>query len=65
MLLMLITMGIKELVNKLRPEYKQLIELIYFKGFTHAEVAEHLEMPLGTVKTRIRAAILELRKYFN
>ncbi|MFN5705198.1 MAG: RNA polymerase sigma factor [bacterium] len=59
------TLGLKELVNKLRPEYKQLIELIYFNGFTHAEVAEHLDMPLGTVKARIRAAILELRKYFN
>jgi RNA polymerase sigma-70 factor (ECF subfamily) len=58
-------LGLKELVNKLRPEYKQLVELIYFNGFTHAEVAEHLDMPLGTVKTRIRAAILELRKYFN
>lgn len=58
-------LGIKDLVQKLRPEHKQLIELIYFNGFTHAEVAEHLEMPLGTVKTRIRAAIVELRKYFN
>lgn len=57
--------GVKDLVQKLRPEYKELIELIYFNGYTHAEVAEHLNMPLGTVKTRIRAAILELRKYFN
>lgn len=58
-------MGLKTLVEKLRPEYKQLVELIYFNGFTHAEVAEHLNIPLGTVKTRIRAAIIELRKYFN
>ncbi len=59
------TLGVKSLVNKLRPEYKELVELIYFNGFTHAEVAEHLNIPLGTVKTRIRAAIIELRKYFN
>ena len=57
--------GVKDLVQKLRPEYKELIELIYFNGYTHAEVSEHLSMPLGTVKTRIRAAIIELRKYFN
>ena len=57
--------GVKDLVQKLRPEYKELIELIYFNGYTHAEVAEQLNMPLGTVKTRIRAAIIELRKYFN
>ncbi len=57
--------GVKDLVNKLRPEHKKLIELIYFNGFTHAEVSEHLDIPLGTVKTRVRAAIMELRKYFN
>jgi RNA polymerase sigma factor (sigma-70 family) len=59
------TLGIKTLVDNLKPEQKRLIELIYFNGFTHAEVAEFLEMPLGTVKTRVRAAIIELRKYFN
>lgn len=59
------TLGIKDLVQNLKPEQKRLIELIYFNGFTHAEVAEHLELPLGTVKTRVRAAIIELRKYFN
>ena len=59
------TLGVKSLVDNLRPEQKRLIELIYFNGFTHAEVAEHLDMPLGTVKTRVRAAIIELRKYFN
>lgn len=59
------TLGIKALVENLKPEQKRLIELIYFNGFTHAEVAEHLDMPLGTVKTRVRAAIIELRKYFN
>lgn len=59
------TLGVKSLVDNLKPEQKRLIELIYFNGFTHAEVAEHLDMPLGTVKTRVRAAIIELRKYFN
>lgn len=59
------SIGLKDLVNKLRPEHKRLIELIYFSGFTHAEVSEHLDIPLGTVKTRVRAAIMELRKYFN
>ncbi len=39
--------------------------MVYFKGFTHIEAAKALDLPLGTVKTRIRMAILELRKYFN
>ncbi len=55
------TIGLKELVDKLKPEWKQLVDLIYFKGYTHQEVAEELNMPLGTVKTRLRSAITELR----
>lgn len=59
------TLGVKELVLKLKPEQKQIVELVYFGGYTHAEVSEHLEIPLGTVKTRLRSAIIELRKYFS
>ena len=58
-------LGIKELVNTLRPEQKSIRELVYFKGYTHVEAADELGIPLGTVKTRLRMAILELRKHFN
>ncbi len=53
--------GLKETVSKLRPEYIQVIDLLYFKGYTHEEVAKEFNIPLGTVKTRIRAAIIQLR----
>lgn len=59
------TLGLKELTNKLRPEQKVIVDLVYFKGFTHVEVAEELGIPLGTVKTRLRMGIIELRKYFS
>jgi RNA polymerase sigma-70 factor (ECF subfamily) len=58
-------MGVKDLVQTLKPEQKLIIELVYFKGYTHVEAAEELGIPLGTIKTRLRMAILELRKHFN
>jgi len=58
-------MGVKNLVQTLKPEQKLIIELVYFKGYTHVEAAEELGIPLGTVKTRLRMGIQELRKHFN
>jgi RNA polymerase sigma factor (sigma-70 family) len=58
-------LGIKDLVTSLKPEFKTVLDLVYFKGYTHVEAAEELELPLGTVKTRIRMGIMELRKNFN
>lgn len=59
------TIGLKQLIANLKADQQQIIELIYFKGFTHVQVAEMLNIPLGTIKTKLRLAILKLRKYFN
>lgn len=53
--------GLKKLVNRLKQEYRELIELSYFQGFTHEEISKLLNLPLGTVKTRIRTALTQLR----
>jgi len=58
-------LGVKELVQTLKPEQKLILELVYFKGYTHVEAADELGIPLGTIKTRLRMAIQELRKHFN
>lgn len=58
-------LGVRDLVTSLKPEFKIVLDLVYFKGYTHVEAAEELNLPLGTVKTRIRMGILELRKNFN
>ena len=45
----------------LTPDERQAIEATFFAGFTHAEAAERLNQPLGTVKTRIRSGLHKLR----
>jgi len=57
--------GMKQLINHLKADQKNILNLIYFEGYTHVEVSEKLNMPLGTVKTKIRLSILALRQYFN
>ncbi len=57
--------GVKEMVEKLAPDHRVLIELVYFQGFTQAETSEKLGIPLGTVKTRIRSAINNLRNIYT
>lgn len=53
--------GLKEIVAKLEPGNQEIIDLVYFQGYTPAETAEKLNMPLGTVKTKIRSALQLLR----
>ena len=57
--------GLSEIVSKLDPNEKLLIDLMYFKGYTQAEIAEEYNIPLGTVKTRLRSATMNLRKIFG
>ncbi len=54
--------GLEKVVEKLRPEHQIIIEYIYFKGYTQTEVSEALQLPLGTVKTRVKMAINHLRE---
>jgi len=46
----------------LAPDDRRLIELAFFEGYTHTELADRLGLPLGTVKTRIRLSILRMRR---
>jgi RNA polymerase sigma factor (sigma-70 family) len=57
--------GLSKFLGKLRPEQRVLIELAYFKGYTHDEISQIEDIPLGTVKTRIRNALLQLREYIK
>ena len=54
--------GLKETLTKLKDTHRVVLDLVYYKGYTHEEAAEELQLPLGTVKTRIRSAIMQLRE---
>ncbi len=55
-------LGIRKQVSLLKEDQKQIIDLAYFEGFTQKEISQKLAIPLGTVKTRMRTAISELKK---
>lgn len=54
--------GIKEKALAIDEKYSVLIEKLYFEGYTQEEVSKELGIPLGTVKTRVRAAMIELKR---
>jgi len=56
--------GLKQLINVLSPAQMIILDLVYFKGYTQAEAAQILQIPIGTLKTRIRIAIKTLRAFF-
>jgi RNA polymerase sigma-70 factor (ECF subfamily) len=50
------------IIKRLPPEQRKTLEMAFFDGLTHTEIAEMTGDPLGTVKTRIRGALTTLRK---
>ena len=54
--------ALREALSALTPEERQTMEVAFFGELTYAEVAARLQEPLGTVKTRIRSALLKLRQ---
>jgi RNA polymerase sigma-70 factor (ECF subfamily) len=54
--------GLKKLVHNLKEDYRILIDLSYFQGFTQDEISKMLNIPLGTVKTRMRSALIQLKQ---
>lgn len=53
--------GLRKVLKNLSKEEQKIIHLLYFKGYTHREASEELNIPLGTIKTRTRKAISTLR----
>jgi RNA polymerase sigma-70 factor (ECF subfamily) len=56
---------IRKALNMLSAEQRMVIELAYFQGWTHIEIAEGYHIPLGTVKARMRLGLIRLRRIFE
>lgn len=54
--------GIRKTLYKLKEELRQVLELAYFSGYTQEEISDMLNIPLGTVKTRVRSGLKQLRE---
>ena len=57
--------GLRKQVANLKPEQRNIIEMAYFYGYTQEQIAKEADIPLGTVKTRMRSALMELRKHLQ
>jgi RNA polymerase sigma-70 factor (ECF subfamily) len=56
---------VREALRRLPAEQLKILELAYFSGYTHVEIAELLGVPLGTVKGRMRLGLKKMRDYFD
>ena len=56
---------VRSVLSQISPDQREALELSYFSGLTHEEIAAQLGAPLGTVKARIRRGVLQLRKLFQ
>lgn len=58
-------LGVKDLLQELPPDQQDVIQWSYFEGYTQKEISEEHNIPLGTVKSRAKAALDRLRKIFK
>ena len=56
---------VRDALNTLPPAQLKVLELAYFSGYTHVQVSELLDVPLGTIKGRMRLGLKKMRVYFD
>ncbi len=57
--------AVRRAIATLSPVQREAVEMAFFQGLTHVEIAEKLQQPLGTIKTRIRQGLIRLRKQLD
>lgn len=57
--------AVREAVRQIPEDQRRTVEMAYFEGLTHVEIAERMGVPLGTVKSRLRIALEKMREYLR
>lgn len=53
---------VARVLSKMDPEHQKILGMSLYEGYSHSEIAEALDMPLGTVKTRVRRGLIHIRE---
>jgi RNA polymerase sigma-70 factor (ECF subfamily) len=61
----ILTDRIRRVVISLPEQQREVIDLAFYDGYSHSEIADETGLPLGTVKTRIRSALMRIREVFK
>ena len=56
---------VREALKTLPPEQLKVLEMAYFSGYTHIEISEMMDLPLGTVKGRMRLGLKKIKDHFD
>lgn len=59
------TIDLRQHVERLDPKYKMVLEALYFEGMTQQDASDELNIPLGTIKSRLKIALRELKKIYK
>lgn len=57
--------AVREAVSRIPEDQRRTVEMAYFMGMTHIEIAERMSVPLGTVKSRLRIGLEKMREYLR
>ncbi len=58
-------LDIQENLDKIEPKYREVLEALFFEGMTQQEASEELDIPLGTIKSRLKIGLRELGKIYG
>ncbi|SFR31846.1 RNA polymerase sigma-70 factor, ECF subfamily [Robiginitalea myxolifaciens] len=58
-------MDMQKQLDKIDPKYREVLDALFFQGMTHQEASEELDIPLGTIKSRLKIGLRELRKIYD